>query len=151
MAMPPVETIKRVLGHQDWLGTLRAAGLVGETWRPSLGTWCHASDGHRCRSLLEKAIDDWFTANEIPHECEPSWPPHPVLNPSGAKRADWRLLDGTYVECAGMLESKDYADKIALKQKLAKTVGIPLVVVAPTDMHRLAQIFEDQLQSGWLG
>ena len=144
MAMPPVETIKRVLRQPDWLATLRAAGLVAETWRSSRGTWCHATDGHRCRSLLEKAIDDWFTANGISHECEPRWPRHPELNPSGAKRADWLLEDGTYVECAGMLERKDYAEKIALKQQLAKAVGIPLIVVGPTDMHRLAEIFEGQ-------
>ena len=148
LAMPPVETIKRVLGQQDWLGTLRAAGLIGETWRPSRGTWCHASDGHRCRSLLEKAIDDWFTANSVPHECEPRWPRHPELNPSGAKRADWLLPDGTYVECAGMLENKDYAEKIALKQQLARAVGLALIVVGPTDMHRLGQIFRRQLESG---
>jgi hypothetical protein len=147
LAMPSVETIKRVLRQQDWLGVLRAAGLVGDGWRPSRGTWCHASDGHRCRSLLEKAIDDWFTASGISHQCEPRWPRHPDLNPSGAKRADWLLQDGTYVECAGMLESKDYAEKIALKQRLARTLGIPLIVVAPTDMHRLGQIFGRQLGS----
>jgi hypothetical protein len=62
---------QRVLGQQDWLGTLRAAGLVGENWRPSRGTWCHVNDGHRCRSLLEKAIDDKFTANLIPHDRHP--------------------------------------------------------------------------------
>jgi hypothetical protein len=45
-----------------------------------------------------------------------------------------------------MLESKNYADKIALKQQLAETVGIPLIVVAPTDMHRLGRIFGVQLQ-----
>jgi hypothetical protein len=148
LAMPPAETAKRVLGQQDWLGVLRAAGLVGETWRPSRGTWCHASDGHRCRSLLEKAIDDWFTANSVPHEREPWWPRHAELNPSGAKRADWLLSDGTYVECAGMLESKDYAEKIALKQQLARAVGLALIVVGPTDMHRLGQIFGRQLDSG---
>jgi hypothetical protein len=147
LAMPSVETIKRVLRQQDWLGVLRAARLVGDGWRPSRGTWCHASDGHRCRSLLEKAIDDWFTASGISHQCEPRWPRHPDLNPSGAKRADWLLQDGTYVECAGMLESKDYAGKIALKQRLARTLGIPLIVVAPTDMHRLGQIFGRQLGS----
>lgn len=141
LAMPPVDTIKHVMAQQDWLGVLRAAGLVGETWRPSRGTWCDASDGHRCRSLLEKAIDDWFTANWIAHECEPKWPRHPELNPSGAKRADWLLEDGTYVECAGMLESKDYTQKIAMKQELAKLLGLPLIVVAPTDMHRLQHIF----------
>jgi hypothetical protein len=150
LAMPPVETIKQVLQQQDWLGVLQASGLVGETWRPSRGTWCHASDGHRCRSLLEKAIDDWFTANGVSHECEPRWPRHLELNPSGAKRADWLLEDGTYVECAGMLESKGYAEKIALKQQLAKAVGIPLIVVGPTDMHKLAEIFVGQLRSGFL-
>lgn len=88
-AMPHVDTIKDVLLQKDWLGVLRVAGLVGETWRPSRGTWCHAEDGHRCRSLLEKAIDDWLARNSIDHECEPRWPRHPEFNPSGLKRADW--------------------------------------------------------------
>jgi len=146
LVMPPSETVKRVLGQPDWLGALRAAGLVGETWRPSRGTWCDANDGHRCRSLPEKAIDDWFTANSIAHECEPKWPHHPQFNPSGAKRADWLLEDGTYVECAGMLESKDYAEKIAIKQQLATTLQVPLIVVGPTDMHRLARFFAGHLR-----
>ncbi len=145
LAMPLFPTIMRVLGQQDWLGVLRASDLVGETWRPSRGTWCHASDGHRCRSLLEKAIDDWFTAKAISHVCEPRWPRHHALNPSGAKRADWLLQDGTYVECAGMLASKEYANKIAQKQQLARVLELPLIVVGPTDMHRLASIFAHQL------
>jgi hypothetical protein len=144
LAMPPVDTAKRILDAKDWLGVLRATGLVGETWRPSRGTWCDASDGHRCRSLLEKAIDDWFSANHVSHECEPRWPRHPEFNPSGAKRADWLLTDGTYVECAGMLQGKTYAEKIALKQQLAKVLGLPLIVIGPTDMHRLSQIFARQ-------
>lgn len=148
IAMPPVVTIKRVLGQKDWLGALHAAGLVGEAWRPSFGTWCRANDGHRCRSLLEKTIDDWFLSNNIVHECEPSWPHHPELNPSGLKRADWLLGDGTFVECAGMLESEKYAHKIAQKRQLARTLDTPLIVVGPTDMHRLGSIFARQLQSG---
>ena len=141
LALPSAGTIKQVLRQPDWLGVLQAADIVGDAWRPSRGTWCHASDGHRCRSLLEKSIDDWFTAHGLAHECEPNWPRHETLNPTGAKRADWLLPDGTYVECAGMLESEEYAKKIALKQQLAKAVGIPLIVVAPMDMHRLADIF----------
>jgi hypothetical protein len=112
VSMPPVDTVKSVLKKKDWLGILQAAELVGETWRPSRGTWCRADDGHRCRSLLEKSIDDWFTRNGISHESEPRWPQHPELNPSGAKRADWLLIDGTYVECAGMMEDSTYATKI---------------------------------------
>ena len=67
------------------------------------------------------------------------------LGPSGPTGC---FPDGTYVECAGMLESKDYAEKIARKQQLARAVGLPLIVVGPTDMHRLGQIFGRQLESG---
>jgi hypothetical protein len=48
----------------------------------------------------------------------------------------------------GWLVGKDYAEKIARKQQLAKAFGLPLIVVAPTDMHRLEQIFGRQLESG---
>lgn len=70
-ATPNVETIKRVLGVGDWLGALQAVGIVGEGYRTSLGTWCRAEDGHRCRSLLEKSIDDWMSQQGVEHECEP--------------------------------------------------------------------------------
>ncbi len=144
-AMPPPVTIKRVLGQSDWLGALQAADLVGEAWRSSRGTWCRANDGHRCRSLLEKTVDDWFARNNIIHTCEPKWPRHDEMNPSGLKRADWLLADGTFVECAGMMESREYARKIAQKHQLALACGISLIIVAPTDMHRLNQIFEQYL------
>jgi hypothetical protein len=145
VAMPTAETVKHVLGEKDWLGVLRTAGLVGDGWRSSRGTWCHARDGHRCRSLLEKSIDDWFSSHGIAHECEPYWPPHPLLNPSGRKRADWLLDDGTYVECAGMMEEPDYAIKIAHKRELAHLLNIPLYVIGPTDLQRLDRIFATHL------
>jgi hypothetical protein len=138
VGVPDVSTIKRVLGVSDWLGVLQATGIVGDDWRLSRGTWCRANDGHKCRSLLEKSIDDWLTSHDVAHECEPYWPAHPVLNPSGRKRADWLLADGTYVECAGMLDQPDYAAKIAIKRDLASEFGIRLVVVGPTDLHRLS-------------
>jgi hypothetical protein len=46
-----------------------------------------------------------------------------------------------------MLESKNYARKIAVKQQLAKVLGLPLTVVGPTDIHRLASIFASQLHA----
>jgi hypothetical protein len=61
------------------------------------------------------------------------------------KRADWLLSDGTYVECAGMMENENYAAKIMQKQQLASILGIPLIIVAPTDMHRLDSIFAHHL------
>jgi hypothetical protein len=141
IAMPTAEVVKEVLNVNDWLGALKAAGLVQDGWRRSRGTWCHARDGHLCRSLLGKSIDDWFTSRGIAHQCEPYWPKHPVLNPSGRKRADWLMQDGTYVECAGMIEDPDYAIKISHKRELARVLGIPLLIIGPTDLPRLPQIF----------
>lgn len=46
-----------------------------------------------------------------------------------------------------MFEREHYVQMISLKRELAKTVGLPLVVVGPTDMHRLADIFAAHLQS----
>lgn len=43
------------------------------------------------------------------------------------------------MECAGMLESKDYAEKIAVRQS-AKAPGPPLLVVGATEMQRLERI-----------
>lgn len=144
-AMPPLDTVKSVLGADDWLGVLQAAGLVASGWRPSRGTWCRAADGHRCRSLLEKSIDDWFSANGLAHNCEPLWPAHPELNPSGRLRADWSLPSGTYVECAGMLADPSYRKKIERKQELARALGIHLQIVAPSDLLDLASVFAAEI------
>ncbi len=143
--MPNFETIKAVLKVKYWLNALQEAGLVGEAWRPSRGTWCIAADGHRCRSLLEKSIDDWFSRNGFQHECEPYWPAHSLYNPSGKKRADWRLADGSFVECIGMMGDNEYAKKIQEKQMLAEEVGIKLYLVSPTDLVLLDKIFENAL------
>lgn len=140
-AMPPVATIKKVLRTSDWLGVLQATGIVGDGWRPSRGTWCRATDGHRCRSLLEKSIDDWLSAHELWHECEPAWPTHSVFNPSGRKRADWKLGDGSYVECLGMMTDSTYLAKVKEKQALAEAVGIQLYLVTPSDLLNLARVF----------
>jgi hypothetical protein len=34
----------------------------------------------------------------------------------------------------------DYAAEITLKQQRARTLGLVLIVIGPTDMHRLAQV-----------
>ncbi len=144
-SMPPSYVVKSTLGASDWLGVLQVAELVDAGWRPSRGTWCRAVDGHRCRSLLEKSIDDWFDANCIAHDCEPAWPAHATLNPSGRQRADWHLSSGAFVECAGMLEQASYREKMARKQELARELGIRLYVVAPSDLLDLAKVFGAEL------
>lgn len=140
--MPSPDQIKHALGEKDWFGVLQTAGIVGEGWRPSHGTWCRAEDGHLCRSLLEKSIDDWLSRHRIVHECEPHWPKRPTLNPSGLKRADWLLDDGSFVECAGLMERSDYATKMEQKRELARLTGVRLHIITPADLFRLDKIFD---------
>lgn len=140
-ATPPVETLKALFEVRDWLGVLQPVGLIDGGWRPSMGTWCRAEDGHRCRSLLEKSIDDWLHRHGIAHQPEPRWPAHPTLNPSGRKRADWLLADGTFVECAGIITDREYEHKIEEKRRLADQLGIRLIIVNPSDIARLERLF----------
>lgn len=144
-AMPEVNALKELLGVQDWLGALQACDLIGEARPASRGTWCRAEDGHLCRSLIEKAIDDWMARKGLDHEREPRWTAHPTLNPNGRKRADWLLPSGAYVECVGMMEDPAYADKIRLKQRLAADLGVRLYLVGPTDLHDLDRIMKSEL------
>jgi hypothetical protein len=127
-ACPPAATIRNLLGVASWLEVLLDTQVVTGAWRPARGTYCLAFDGHPCRSLGERTVDDWLTRHDLAHELEPTWPQHPALNPSGRLRADWLLTDGTYVEYAG-LTSEDYLAKIHQKQQLARAVGIQLVVI----------------------
>jgi hypothetical protein len=124
-------------GSGRWLRIIQAAGIVGNAWRPARGVLSIAADGHACRSLAERTIDDWLHAHGIEHEPEPVWPRHSALNPDGRLRADWRLGDGTYVEYAGMLDDAAYASKIAAKVRLADEAGIRLVVLTPSDLVEL--------------
>ena len=70
--MPRQYRIKEILDCKEWLGVLKVAGLVADGWKMKRGgVMCHAADGHLCRSLLERTIDDWLTSHGIEHEREP--------------------------------------------------------------------------------
>lgn len=129
-ACPPAPTLRSLLGAGSWIEVLRTTDIVPDAWRPARGTYCIAADGHPCRSLAERTIDDWLSRHGVEHQIEPVWPPHPELNGHGRRRADWRLPDGTYVEYAG-LTSDDYLAKIQAKQQLAQHAGIKLIVLTP--------------------
>jgi hypothetical protein len=144
ICLPRPEIAAEALGISSqrgkWLGVLLAAGVVDTAWRPARGTLCIAKDGHACRSLGERTIDDYLGAQGIAHEPEPPWPRHPRLNPNGRLRADWRLADGTYVEYAGMLEDDAYAAKIATKVRLAQEMNLPLLVITRADLLNLSAL-----------
>lgn len=146
MAAPSSDCLKR-LGLSNWTEALALAGLLADGARSSRGFGSRAKDGHWCRSMLELAVDDFLTDRGLAHDCEPGWPQHPGLNPNGAKRADWRLSDGTMIEAAGMLDDPAYALRMVAKRQLADELGIRLLVVEPSDVNRLDIVFSPWLWS----
>jgi hypothetical protein len=141
ICIPTASKIREMAGGIPWLNVLQLAGLVGEAWRPAYGTLCTASDGHSCRSLAERSIDDWLSKRGISHQVEPLWPKDIELNPRGRLRADWELNDGTYIEYAG-LKSKEYNSKIEKKRKLASKSNLKLIILFPEDLQHLDVIFQ---------
>lgn len=55
----------------SWPQSLQAVGLVDDAWRPARGTYSTAADGHPCRSIAERSIDDWLASAGIDHSPEP--------------------------------------------------------------------------------
>ncbi len=125
---------------RSWPEWLHVAGLLEDGLRTSRGIVSIAVDGHRCRSMLERHIDDFLHHRSIPHEVEPAYPRHADLNTTGL-RADWLLPDGTFVEALGFPNKPAYAAKVARKRRLAGLLGIPLVTVTAEDLHRLPEVF----------
>lgn len=128
---------RKVYSWTDWLGQ---AGLLADGIRTSRGVTAMAKDGHICRSLLERQIDDFFFDHGIAHHPEPHYPYDPDINPDGY-RADWRLADGTYVEALGFTANPVYMAKAQRKIALAQQHQIPVVTVTETDLPNLPSIF----------
>lgn len=86
-----------------------------------------AKDGHKVRSGLEMAVDDWLFEHGIQHELEPHCPwdksPHP-------RRADFKVGD-VYIEVWGLAGKTKYDKRRA--QKVAKYAehGIKLIEILP--------------------
>lgn len=132
-------------GQKPWQAWLAEAGIVGSgSHRSFMGTWSTAQDGHTCRSMLERYVDDWLSKNGIQHQIEPTYPFHDSLNPAGL-RADWKLADGTLVEAAGLMSRSEYAAKIERKRALATHFDLSLIIVTETDLDRLPSIFSDHM------
>jgi hypothetical protein len=117
-----------------WLRILQESGLVGDAWRPGRGTYCIAADGHQCRSLAERTVDDFLSSHRVPHDPEPSYP-------GSSRRADWRLSDGTLVEYAGLMSDAGYRAKIEEKLAIAAAASVALLVLLPEDLLSLSRVF----------
>lgn len=125
------------LASRSWGPALKEAGLLEFGLRLPRGTLISAQDGHMCRSLAEKAIDDVLHIYGIGHETEPPYPTHPVLNPNGRLRADWALPDGTLVEYWGLPNQATYVARMKQKRQLAAELGIRLIELAEDDVLSL--------------
>jgi hypothetical protein len=122
MSCPTAASLREMANNAPWMSLLQRAEIVGDTWRPSRGVMCFAEDGHPCRSLGERAIDDWLHRAGFEHQVEPLWPRHHEYNPNGQKRADWQVGD-LLIEYAGMMKDKEYSAKIASKRAPGEVGG----------------------------
>lgn len=127
-----------------WTDWLAQAGLLTDGVRTSRGIVVTAKDGHLCRSLLERQIDDFFYDHGIAHEAEPHYPFDAEHNLNGY-RADWRLSDGTFVEALGFPNKPEYMAKVAHKLAHADRCGIPVITVTVEDLPSLKVIFHNWL------
>lgn len=125
----------------SWVQLLADGGLLDGGVRTGRGINITAVDGHLCRSLYEKVIDDFLSYNDIGHSQEPPYPIDSTLNAKGRKRADWQLEDGTFVEMWGLSSDPAYAARMTEKIELADKFGIDLIGVFPDDLNNLPEIF----------
>lgn len=123
-----------------WVDWLASAGVLGDGWRPSMGYITVASDGHACRSVFERYVDDFLSSAGVPHLPEPAYPYDDDLNPHGM-RADWMLPGEVFVEAAGLLGQKAYAAKMERKRELADKLGLRLLVLTDADLPHLTERF----------
>jgi hypothetical protein len=135
-------------GEFPWTLLLEEAGFAEDGLRLARGTLIRARDGHLCLSLREKAVCDFLHQHGIEHDREPRYPTDPDYNPTGLRRADWRLANGTFVEMWGLPNDPAYAAKMVAKRHLAARHGIRLVELTDADLPRLPQAFAAWLPAG---
>ena len=108
--------------------------LEGSARKTPRGYMCLANDGHECRSLGEKTIDDWLYDHSIEHEKEPIYPGEYNF------RGDWKVEE-YFIEYWGLKGNEDYDNKIFLKREIAKEHNISLIEVNPDDLNNLNEKF----------
>ena len=102
-----------------------------------------ANDGHICDSAEEGIVDNFLFNNNIEHSIQPLYPRHDVLNSKGWIRADFYLTKyNTFIEYAGLINRKFYADKLEKKQQLATAVGLNLLIIYPNQLGQLEKVLK---------
>jgi len=133
--MGGIEHVKGKFG--TWFTALAETGALPDgVLVTARGIRCQAKDGHTCHSLDEQRIDDWLHLHDLDHEREPIYPQHPSLNPTGKRRADWRVHE-TFIEYFGLVGDPKYEKKMDEKILLAQESNIPLIAIYPSDIEKL--------------
>lgn len=141
--MPPFqkEAPYHPTGYKDifgsWIAALDAAGILeGGVIKTQRGYMCAANDGHFCRSIGEKIVDDFLHKNKIAHEREP------IYAGDRQYRADWKV--GRYfIEFWGLKGDEDYDKKIEEKREIAQKHDIPLIELTFEDLRKLDEKLKD--------
>lgn len=124
--------------YRDYFGTwnnaIKAAGYKpNEQWFTSRDLF--AKDGHKCNSISEIIIDDWFFENHISHVRE-------YLYPEGRYRCDF-MVGNTFIEFFGLFNASivnpNYTEIIKRKKEICKKFNISLIELYEKDLHRLDQ------------
>jgi len=96
-----------------------------------------ANDGHKCDSLAEKIIDDWFFARKIEHDIHVPYPSYPRLT------CDF-VISNHFIEFFGLEgEHKRYTELVKQKRKIAKKLKLKFLEVKPEHLfpeNRLTQV-----------
>jgi len=123
-------TARREFG--SWNNAVQAAGL---TPNPVMFAKKHtAKDGHKCDSLTEKIIDDWFTEKNIPHGRNSSYPENPKFT------CDF-MVRKYFIEFFGLEnEHKRYTEVVREKRRLLRKHKINLIEIKPTDIFPKNQL-----------
>lgn len=89
-----------------------------------------ALDGHMCDSTSEAIIDDWFTANGIPHKRNVSYP-------ETNHKADWSIENGkVFIEYFGLANDSPRYDRAMQKKiQLCQSHKIKLIEIYPSDLY----------------
>lgn len=133
--------------YGTWLNFLKAAKILdANVQKKTFGYQVLAKDGHKCNSLIEKNIDDFFFDNNIEHFKEVLYPESARIITKKNFKADWKIED-TYIEYFGLSEYKPYKETMALKISVCEFLNIKLIPLYPGDEFNLQFIFSKYLNA----
>lgn len=115
-----------------WNNAIKEAGYEpNERWFTTRDLF--AKDGHKCHSISEIIIDDWFFENHIPHIRE-------YLYPEGRYSCDF-VVNNIFIEFFGLVNalniSPNYGEIIKKKKEMCKKYNIQLIELYEKDLYNL--------------